>query len=74
MINPLKEKVMPLSRLGRHLPESPKYTTLMDWCKRGRVNWSTRRRVKLECITLPSGISSSLEAYLRFITKLNERG
>jgi len=71
-INPLTEQVMPLSQLGRKLPGRPKYTTLLDWCKRGRMNWCTRKRVRMEIITLPGGQASSLEAYLRFVDKLNE--
>jgi len=61
-----------LRDLGRQLPGKPKYTTLLDWCKRGRMNWATRKRVRMEIITLPGGQASSLEAYLRFVDKLNE--
>jgi hypothetical protein len=69
-INPLECE--PLAQLGRKLPGRPAYTTLMDWCKRGRVNWNTRKRVKMEFLALPSGFASSLEAYLRFVDRLNE--
>lgn len=65
-------KCEPLSQLGRKLPGRPKYTTLLDWCKRGRMNWATRKRVRMEFICLPSGQASSLEAYLRFVDRLNE--
>lgn len=71
MIHPLKEQVMPLRELGKHLPGKPRYSTLIDWCRQGRVNWNTRKRVKLEIINLPGGKASSLEAYLRFISALN---
>lgn len=70
-INPLSEQVMPLRDLGRKLPGKPHYNTLLDWCTEGRVNWHTRRRVKMELINLPGGKASSLEAYLRFIDALN---
>jgi hypothetical protein len=61
-----------LRDLGRQLPGKPKYTTLRDWCERGRVNWATRKRVKVQSIQLPGGEASSLAAYLAFIAKLNE--
>lgn len=61
-----------LRDLGRQLPGKPKYTTLRDWCERGRMNWNTRRRVRMESIQLPGGEASSLAAYLAFIAKLNE--
>lgn len=70
-IHPLKETVMPLSDLGKHLPGRPRYKTLLQWCQEGRINWNTRRKVKMELINLPSGKASSLEAYLRFIDALN---
>lgn len=71
MINPLVEQVMPLSELRRHLPTKPHYQTLLEWCKLGRKNQVTGQRVRLEHVQLPSGQASSLEAYLRFIQRLN---
>jgi hypothetical protein len=71
MINPLSEQVMPLSVLRRHLPGKPHYQTLLEWCKLGRKNQNTGLRVRLERVQLPSGQASSLEAYLRFIERLN---
>lgn len=71
MINPLREQVMPLSELRRHLPGKPHYQTLLEWCKLGRKNQVTGQRVRLERVQLPSGHASSLEAYLRFIERLN---
>lgn len=62
---------MPLAQLRRHLPGKPHYQTLMEWCTVGRLNRLTGRREKLERIMLPSGTASSLQAYLRFIERLN---
>ena len=69
-LNPFE--CLPLKDLGRQLPGRPKYTTLLDWCKRGRMNWATRKRVRMEFISMPSGQASSLAAYLEFVAKLNE--
>jgi len=70
-IDPLHENLMPLTQLRRHLPGKPAYMTLFGWCKAGRVNRLTGKRVFLEQIRLPSGMHSSLEAYLRFLESLN---
>ena len=70
-IDPLTEHVLPLKELGRKLPGRPEYTTMVAWCKQGRINWHTRKRVKLELIYLPGGRASSLEAYQRFVAALN---
>jgi len=71
VINPLREQVMPLQQLGKQLPGRPRYNTLLEWCKLGRRNRNTSKRVKLEVIRMPGGMASSLEAYLRFIERLN---
>lgn len=70
-IDPLRETLMPLTQLRRHLPGKPAYPTLLGWCRAGRVNRLTGKRIFLEQIRLPSGMHSSLEAYLRFLNKLN---
>ena len=71
MINPLQENVLPLRQLRRQLPGKPAYQTLLEWCTKGRKNRLTGRRETMEKLRLPPGYHSSLEAYLRFIDRLN---
>lgn len=71
MIDFRKEELLPLSQLRRHLPGKPQYATLWDWCTRGRTNRATGKHVKLEQVSLPSGMHSSLEAFTRFLKALN---
>ena len=70
-IDPSTEEIVPLADLGKLLGKNIQYNTVIQWCKEGRVNWNTRSRVQLECITMPSGLATSREAYFRFIERLN---
>ncbi len=70
-INPVTEDVAPLADLGKRLGRRIPYHTVRGWVKIGRVNAWTRSRVHLESIGMPSGESTSVEAYWRFIKALN---
>lgn len=67
-----KEHPIPLAEIGRHLPGEPCYDTVWKWWKLGRVNRETGTVFYLETVDLTSGRCSSIEAYWRFIERLNE--
>lgn len=69
-IDPTKELVISLRRLGMKLPERVSKTTVHRWVKVG-ITRSQKAPVKLESIRMPWGIGTSMEAYKRFIKRLN---
>lgn len=69
MIDVTKEKLMPLSDLARQLDVS--YNTVNRMILFGRKNLQGEI-VKMECLNTPSGRRTTIEAYYRFIGKLNE--
>jgi hypothetical protein len=72
MIDPFEEKVIPLRELGKKLPDRPRYTTVVGWVTLGRRNMYSGKRVRMECLKMPYGLASSIEAYKRFLAALNE--
>lgn len=72
MIDLRVEKPILLRVFGRHLPEPRDYDTVRKWWRRGlMVDRETKRRVKLETVRLSAGMHTSMEAYHRFIERLN---
>lgn len=69
MIDVKKEKLIPLSDLARSLGVS--YNTVNRMVSTGRKNLQGEM-VKLECLNTQSGRRTTIEAYYRFIGKLNE--
>ena len=68
-----RETVHPLATLRKHILGEPHYQTLWMWCIRGRVHPDhPKRRIKLEAIEGTSGLASSVEAYWRFLERINE--
>lgn len=65
------ERTWKLSELSKKLPDEPTYGTLWDWVARGVEVEGRKEKVRLEAILRPRGLHSSLEAYERFIEKLN---
>lgn len=61
-----QEQHYTLSELARMLPVRRCGKTLYRWCRYGL------RGVKMEHIAGTSGMHSSIEAYMRFIDRINE--
>ena len=68
-INPLK--AIPLRDFGRTLETKRTYKTVLGWCKGGKLNRRTGERVKLEAVYLPSGLCTDVDAFIRFVERLN---
>lgn len=66
------EATWPLVSLCRLLPCKPAYDRLWRWCIKGRQHPYSRKRVRMEAIHDADGLSSSVEAYKRFLERLNE--
>jgi hypothetical protein len=67
-----REPTLRLSELCRELPREPEYKTLWSWCVRGRSHPYNRKRVHMEALQSTFGIVSSIEAYYRFLERLND--
>lgn len=67
-----KENTLPLDALRRMLPRKPHFYTILQWVKFGRINRETDERVQMEAVQGTAGLESSVEAYERFIDRLNE--
>jgi hypothetical protein len=70
------EQPILLRDLARVLPERPNYDTVLKWCRRGLLRnrrGVAKRRVKIECVRLTTGLGSSIQAYRRFLLALDGR-
>lgn len=67
-----QEATWPLSQLARLLPCKPRYTRIWWWCTHGRKHPYTHEVIHLEAIHETQGLASSVEAYQRFLARLNE--
>lgn len=70
-----REDMVVLTRLCKILPGGPyTYETVRYWCKAGRrrILDDPGSVVLMDCVKLPSGLASSVEAYYRFIDDLNK--
>jgi hypothetical protein len=65
------EVPVPLSDFGKLLPTKVAYRTVFGWYDPGTMNQTTGQRICLETIMLPVGRCTSMEAYHRFIARLN---
>lgn len=67
-----REQHFPLSALSRLLPDRPSYSSLWAWCSIG-VNGDDGENVTMEFVwgTNRRCRRSSVEAYLRFVEKVN---
>jgi hypothetical protein len=68
------EQPILLRELARILPSRPNYDTVLKWCRRGLVydrGEKKKRRIKMEAVRLTNGLGSSMQAYSRFINRLN---
>jgi len=75
MIDLRVEKPILLKLFGRHLPEPRDYDTIRKWWKRGLLLDRRKprgKRVKLETCRIVGGLATTLEAYARFLDRLNE--
>jgi len=71
------EKPILLRVFGRHLQEPRDYDTVRKWWKRGLLadrGCPGGKRVKLETVRLTGGRHTTMEAYGRFIARLNGCG
>ena len=66
-----REVRYPLARLAGKLPPNPHYDTVLEWCKLGKRS-DSGKIVKMEAVRGTAGLESSVEAYHRFIERLNE--
>jgi hypothetical protein len=71
MIDLAKEQPLPLRIFARRLRDPLDYDTVHKWWRRGLLNRDTGKRVKLETVRLSTGRCTSMEAYWRFIERLN---
>jgi hypothetical protein len=69
MIDPKTEKLISLRQLGKEIERG--YNNILELVKVGRQSVGGKT-VKLEAIKTPSGWMTSMEAYYRFVRKLNE--
>jgi hypothetical protein len=53
------------------LNEERDYDTIRKWWKHGLLNRATGKKVRLEVIRLSNGMHTSMEAYDRFLMRLN---
>ena len=65
------EKTILLSDFGRQLPDKRKYEAILRWTTHGRTG-VRGKRIKLERVQTPGGWATSLEAYQRFLERLNK--
>lgn len=71
LIDPRKETVLPLRQLARLIPDEPHYTTVLGWCTVGKET-EAGAVVVMESIEMTYGKGSTLDAFWRFIERLNE--
>jgi hypothetical protein len=72
MIDLQVEKPILLRVFGRHLSEQRDYDTVRKWWRRGLViDRLTGQRIKLETVRLTAGRATTMEAYNRFLRRLN---
>jgi hypothetical protein len=64
-------KAVPLRDFGRKLSPRRAYQTVRGWCVIGKLNPKTGQRIKLESVYLPAGRCTDMDAFLRFIERLN---
>lgn len=64
-------KAVPLKDFGRRLSPRRAYQTVRGWCLIGKLNRRTGERVKLESVYLPAGLCTDVDAFLRFVERLN---
>ena len=64
-------KAVPLKDFGRQLSPRRSYHTIRGWCLDGKLNRRTGERVKLESVYLPAGLCTDVDAFLRFVERLN---
>ena len=69
--DPFKERPVLLGNLGKRLGQRMPYQTVYSWVSKGLLNTHTKKRHYLATIRLPSGLATSIEAYMRFLRKLN---
>lgn len=74
MIDRTKEETFPLRRLPKKVGISREYGTIYTWTTKGLHNSHTDTTVKLETVRGPAGMETSVEAYFRFLAKLDEKG
>lgn len=67
-----RESTWPLEKLRALLPSKPSYRAVWHWCINGRKHPYSRRVVRMEAIEETDCLTSSIEAYWRFIQRLNE--
>jgi len=69
-----REHTIALTRLCKLLPDEVTYETLRYWCLKGRRKDRNDPNscVRMESVKKPCGLSSSVEAYWRFIAALND--
>lgn len=70
-VDPREESVIPLAELTGIVQSDVGYNTVLNWIKRGRINHFTKERIHLEAVRMPYGWGTSVEAYWRFVEKLN---
>jgi hypothetical protein len=63
---------MRLSELRKKLPHEHEYQTVWSWCVIGKKHPYTRQMVRMEAVQTTVGIASSVDAYYRFLERLNE--
>lgn len=69
---PLKD-LIPLSEIGKLLPNKPGYWTVLRWHTRGCKHRDDRKKVvRLAAWRMPCGLATTLTAVERFIRDLNE--
>jgi hypothetical protein len=69
MIDPKTEQLISLRELGKEIERS--YNNVLELVLHGRDSIGGIN-VKLEAIKTPSGYKTSMDAYYRFVRKLNE--
>ncbi len=70
-IDPSVELPLAFSELGRAVNYKVGRNTVREWAEEGRVSTSGNR-VYLEWIMMPWGRATTVEAYYRFLDRLNE--
>lgn len=66
----IKENVVFFADAEKALPESPCFHTVQTWAMHGRKGTDGMRHT-IEWCKLPRGRATSIEAYYRFIQRLN---
>lgn len=71
-LDPRTETLLPLDRLRHLVTGKPSYEAIYSWCAEGRNARGTQRvAIQMEAMYGTSGVVSSIEAYYRFLEKLN---